>query len=195
MGILEFFTEASQFNPNDEFGPDSIYLCSPIQDSFGYTFFFETKLTNYENLLSGNDLTKKLENVHCQTNSDCFYTTECTTKCIQNKCSHYLTKPQLVDFCSFVKLFLIDLNDVLKKLEPILDKCLKLETNFIQDKSILFSKNQLLSNFEEYDKFLQLENYWNKSVDYSTTIENLRSSLWNMIRFVDDPKKKTNKKT
>lgn len=38
IGILEFFIDAMTLNPNDEFGRDSLYLCSSIEKSFGYTF-------------------------------------------------------------------------------------------------------------------------------------------------------------
>jgi hypothetical protein len=37
-GILEFFVDLVSLNPNNELSEESLYLCSPIETSFGYTY-------------------------------------------------------------------------------------------------------------------------------------------------------------
>jgi len=111
LGILEFFIDAVSFNPNDEFGADSLFLCSPIESSFGATFINEAKLTNYNDILNGRELQAKLAGVYCQNDADCLYTQQCHTKCNlnTNKCTSDLIKPQIVYFCEFVQAYLLGL--------------------------------------------------------------------------------------
>jgi hypothetical protein len=188
MGILEFFLDSSVFNPNDEFGQDSLYLCSPIEDSFGYTYFMEAKLLNYDYLMSGRELVKKLDTVHCSQDSDCVYTKSCVTKCIDNKCSYHMTRPQLVDYCGFVGRFLED-QEVIVKLKPLLDKCQQMETVLLRD-SLVYEKSDMPMTFEKHNNFMERSAYWNKSIENSMLIDEMRRTMWDLIKNVEDPKKK-----
>ncbi len=111
LGILEFFIDATSFNPNDEFGADSLFMCSKIESSFGATFLNEAKITNYNEILNGRELQTKLADVFCKRDEDCFYTKQCHTKCNlnTNKCTSDLIKPQIVHYCEFLKEYLFGL--------------------------------------------------------------------------------------
>lgn len=85
LGILEFFSYATAFNPNsDEFGetPSSLLLCAPIEHSFGYTFFNEAKLVNYDGLLTTQEALDNLNKPHkCRYDSDCVLNENCAFQC------------------------------------------------------------------------------------------------------------------
>jgi hypothetical protein len=188
MGILEFFLDSSIFNPNDEFGMDSLHLCSPIEDSFGYTFFMEGKLLNYDHLMSGRDLVQKLDRIHCTQDSDCIYTKNCVTKCIANKCSHHMSRPQIVNYCAFLRRFLAG-TDAVKTLEPMLEKCARMETVYLRE-SLVYEKNEMPLSFEKHKNYLERSAFWNKSIENTMLIDDLRRTMWNLIKLVEDPKKK-----
>jgi hypothetical protein len=64
-GILEYIYDQDSFNPNDEFGLDSLILCSPLEKSFGYSFTYEAKLFDFDNLINLRDLQAKLSDRSC----------------------------------------------------------------------------------------------------------------------------------
>lgn len=109
LGILEFFLDAVSFNPNDEFGSDSLYLCSSIETSFGVTFYNEAKITNYNQLLNGRELQQQLSDVYCYSDGDCVYTKMCQTRCNlkTNRCTSDMVKPQIVQYCMFLREYLL----------------------------------------------------------------------------------------
>ena len=90
LGILEFFSQATEFNPNDEFGADSLLLCSPIDLSFGYTFLNEAKLINYDWIMTTAEALSILDGEtnrvrpHCRTDADCVITDQCSFHCDTN---------------------------------------------------------------------------------------------------------------
>ena len=106
IGILEFFLDIVSFNPNDDFGLDSLYLCSPIETSFGYTFKNEAKLINYDNLISQRELRDIMKQRSCQSDLDCVYTDECAARCelSTNTCTSNLVHPQIFNYCKFIRL-------------------------------------------------------------------------------------------
>ena len=108
IGILEFFLDSVSFNPNDEFGDDSLYLCSPIEHSFASTFINEAKLVNYDEVMNGRDLRELLAEQTCYSDEDCIYTKQCQTRCDfrTNLCTTELVKPQVAYFCSFLRDYL-----------------------------------------------------------------------------------------
>lgn len=81
LGILEFYAQAPEFNPNDELGLDSLLLCAPVEDSFGYTFGNEAKLVNYNELLSAREAIDRLGRHKCTADSDCMLTKQCAFQC------------------------------------------------------------------------------------------------------------------
>jgi len=109
IGILEFFLDNVSFNPNDEFGDESLYLCSSIEQSFASTFINEAKLINYDKIINGRDLRELLADRTCYGDEDCIYTKQCQSRCDQktNKCTSELVKPQLTYFCSFLRDYLL----------------------------------------------------------------------------------------
>lgn len=108
IGILEFFLDSVSFNPNDEFGDDSLYLCSPIEHSFASTFLNDAKLVNYDEVMNGRDLRELLAEQTCYSDDDCIYTKQCQTRCDTrtNLCTSELVKPQIAYFCSFLRDYL-----------------------------------------------------------------------------------------
>ena len=199
LGILEFYIDISSFNPNDELGYDSLYLCSQIEISFGYTFEIEAKLIDFENLISIKQLENKLENKYCKFDSDCSYNTQCSTKCDikTKKCTSKLNKLQIIDFCEFLKRYLYDVNDLKKSLQSIIQRCLKLKL-FDFNKEILFKKLEMPVSFENLQLYSIQSNYWNISIEYTNIINDLKTILWKWSRTVKDPiitKKKNNVST
>ena len=135
LGILEFFQEAESFNPNDEYGANSLYLCSSIESSFGYNYAFDVKLLNYDDLWTARELESKLSDRYCAYDTDCTYTSTCISKCDMktNRCTSYLAEPQIVNVCRFIKVYLLDVDNtdsnitnVEKKFDRILKRCFKL---------------------------------------------------------------------
>lgn len=196
LGILEFFTDAVSFNPNDEFGSDSLYLCSPIELSFGSTFINEAKVTNYNQILNGRELQEKLANVVCQTDADCVYTKQCHTACNPNtnRCTSDLVKPQIVYYCEFLREYLLDNATATVKLEPIINKCVNL-TSLTKSNRIMYQKNEMPLSYNKHKTYIEQVNYWNNSMDYAMVTNKLQSTLWEFIKFTKDPQKKKKKKT
>jgi hypothetical protein len=193
IGILEFFLDLVSFNPNDEFGDDSLLLCSPIASSFGYTFTNEAKLINFDHLISMKELDSILSNRYCKSDLDCVYTDECLAKCdlSTNKCTSDLVKPQIAIYCTFLKDYLKD--NMTEELLPILSKCENL--NFIKSDNDLYEKNEMPLSFEKHKIYLKQSHYWKSSLDFALVTNKLRTTLWEYIKFVKDPIKSTKKTT
>jgi hypothetical protein len=189
LGILEFYMDIASFNPNDELGYDSLYLCSQIEISFGYTTDIESKLIDFENLISIKQLENKLENKYCKNDSDCSYNSQCITKCNLNakKCSSKLNKLQIIDFCEFLKRYLYDVNHLKMSLEPIILRCLKLKL-FDFDKKILFKKLEMPVSYKNLKLFSIQSNYWNISFEYTNVVNDLKSVLWKWTQKLNDSK-------
>jgi len=189
LGILEFYMDIASFNPNDELGYDSLYLCSQIEISFGYTTDIEAKLIDFENLISIKQLENKLENKYCKNDSDCSYNSQCKTKCNlkTKKCSSKLNKLQLIDFCEFLKRYLYDVNHLKMSLEPIIIRCLKLKL-FDFDKKILLKKLEMPVSYKNLKLFSIQSNYWNISFEYTNVVNDLKSVLWKWTQKLKDSK-------
>ena len=193
LGILEFFLDAVSFNTNDEFGSDSLNMCAPIEASFGYDRLNEAKLINYESIFTGKQLEAQMSNRLCYSNRDCVYSDECATKCNNqtHKCSSTLTKPQIINFCLFVKKFLSDNLNVSLMLDPLLDKCLKLKLSF-EDENILFGKNEIPARFDRNS--INRSEYWKNSHEFIEVTNEIYHILWENVRFLKDPVKPKKKK-
>ncbi len=196
IGIMEFFLDIVSFNPNDEFGSSSLYLCSPIEASFGYNFYYEAKLLNYDQLFTASELEQNLNSRYCKSDLDCVYTKQCSTKCdlATNKCSFVLVKPQIIDFCQFLKEYIGEYENVSRILDPFIEKCLKLNNLYILNERNLFDKNEMPINFQRHKSFIETSNYWKNSLEFTTITNELNSALWNLIKFMKDPVKKRDKK-
>jgi hypothetical protein len=193
-GILEFFLDIISFNPNDEFGNDSLYLCSPIETSFGFTFTNDAKLLFYDELYKASELKQLLQYRNCKTDADCNYNKQCTTKCdvSTNKCTGHLVQPQIVDFCVFIKNNLLEYQNVTPILKPIIDRCLDIKTLPISEKNIfLYEKNEMPLSFAKYKAYLAQSNYWNKSIELALVSNELTKQLWDLVKYVKDPVKST----
>lgn len=195
---MEFYLDSVSFNPNEEFGPESLYLCSSVQSSFGYTFFNEAKLINYDHLTNGRELNQILENRFCQTDLDCTYTLECMTKCDlnTNKCSYELSTPQIHHFCKFLNEFFANNLNITEQLNPLIERCLNLKT-FSLDQKLLFKREEMPLSFKEHRAYLEKRSYWNSSQEYSLVTQELHSKLWEWVRLAKDPVKprKNNQKS
>jgi hypothetical protein len=197
LGILEFLLDAVSFNPNDEFGRDSLYLCSPIETSFGYTEKYEAKLLNYKDLLSAHELETILYDQYCSYDSDCEYTPSCISKCDlkTHKCSFYLAEPQVVTLCRFMKTYLVDDADNntknMDKLNQVMSKCLGLSR--IRRSTINNYFSSIANHFDKKtddasgEVNLLLDPQY--AYDYSSISDQLKRSLWSFIKFKRDPEK------
>jgi hypothetical protein len=196
ISILEFYLDSESFNPNDEFGTNSLYLCSSIESSFGYTYAYDAKLLNYEDLLTGNELEIKLNDRYCSYDSDCIYSSTCISKCnkITNRCSPYLAEPQLVNLCKFIKIYLLDGNkninvtNVDDQFYDLLKRCYKLSNISISDSifSFAFSKSK---NVETKESVMEIDRHSNLtySLEYSLVANELKALLWSFIKYTKDP--------
>lgn len=196
IGIMEFFLDIIAFNPNDEFGPSSLYLCSSIDSSFGYNFYNEAKLLNYDDLYSGKEIEEKLSNRYCKSDLDCVFTKECSMKCdlYTNKCTYQIVRPQIVDYCLFLRNYLNYHPNMTNLLDPLIEKCLKLNNLYLEDEKMLYDKNEMPINFNRHKSFIEASNYWKNSLEYTTVTNELSSAIWSLIKFSKDPvKKKENK--
>lgn len=195
LGILEFFLDANTFNPNDEFSSDSLYLCSPIELSFGYTFLYEAKLLNYDDLHSVAEFGSLMANKRCSSDEDCVYTSSCKAKCDLDtlKCTSNLVEPQLVAFCRFLRDFLSDGNSTsTQSLEPIIKRCIndlkqidELKKHEHSSKSI-----DMPFKFAEFKSYMAQKQYWNVSLNYATITNELQSRLWKWAKYLKDPVKR-----
>ena len=211
IGILEFYLEAESFNPNDEYGENSLYLCSPIETSFGYNYAFDVKLLNFEDLLTARELENKLSDRYCMYDADCVYTKACISKCDTNtnRCTPYLAEPQIVNLCRFIKIYLLD-EDVVElnktsvnlrhAFEGLLKRCATMSTitrdvsifSFAMSKvrktnSMIKSGNSSINSVipSSINRHLNLT----FSLEYSLLSNELKSLLWSFIRFTKDPPK------
>lgn len=191
IGILEFFLDSVSFNPNDEFGDDSLYLCSPIEHSFASTFLNEAKLVNYDEVMNGRDLRELLAEQTCYSDEDCIYTKQCQTRCDikTNLCTSELVKPQVAYFCTFLRDYLLDNTNVTETLEPLIERCEKLES-FGKYSNSMYIKNERPMNYEHHKIFVKQLNYWNNSNEYALVTNKLMNTLWEYIKLAKDPQKK-----
>lgn len=197
IGILEFFLDSVSFNPNDEFGDDSLYLCSPIEHSFASTFLNDAKLVNYDEVMNGRDLRELLAEQTCYSDDDCIYTKQCQTRCDTrtNLCTSELVKPQIAYFCSFLRDYLFDNVNVTATLKPLIESCEKLKP-IGKYASSMYIKNERPMSFEHHQVFMKQLNYWNSSNEYALVTNQLMNTLWEYVKLTKDPqkKKKVNRK-
>jgi hypothetical protein len=189
LGILEFFIDSPSFNPNEEFGPDSLYLCSPIRESFGYSFILDAKLLKYDHLYTGRELAELMNKKSCTNDFDCVFTNDCITKCIDNKCSSQLIRPQLVNYCLFLENYLNDTHLYRNQnFRDLINQCIKLDSISIDLDVVSKAKSiNFLFNFEELKLNAQREVSWNKIIEYSMLTDRLKEILWKEIKLVDHP--------
>ncbi len=193
---MEFYLNLLTLNPNDEFGNSSLYLCSSIEKSFGYTFFYEAKVINFDDVLNVNELEQNLNNRKCESDIDCVYNEYCTATCNKHtkKCSGVLNKLQVSDYCNFLRKYLLDSKNVTDILEPILDKCEALKP-FVNTNNFLYLKNDVPLNWDKQKDFLLNSEYWLKASEFTMVTNQLKSVLWNLIKYNKDPVKSTKKTT
>jgi hypothetical protein len=184
LSILEFYMDAPLFNPNDEFGPDSLYLCSKVRKSFGFSYFLDGKLLNYDHVYTARELKQLLSNRTCERDQDCFFTDECITKCVENKCSEYLIQPQLVVFCEFAKDYLYQeiYHGKDKTLFELIEECVKLKSLYVNS-GILYGKLNSTDKKIAEDR----KAYIDYSIEYSIFTYKLHHALWNEIRLLPTP--------
>ena len=198
LGILEFFIDAVSFNPNDEFGKDTLLLCSSIESSFGHTFNYDAKLINYDHLMTGYDLEDRLSDRRCVSDEQCVYNSECTARCNleTNKCSGRLVQPQIIKFCTFMRGYLLDNTNYTGLLVPLIEKCEKTLVN-IDDLANYkhLNKNEISLNYDNFKSYLEQKNYWNNSLNYATVTNEIHQTLWKLVRYVKDPPKRKVKQT
>ena len=190
LGILEFFLDAVSFNSNNEFGDDSLYLCSPIEASFGYNRLNEAKLVNYEHLFTGKQLQARLSSRFCKSDLDCVYSEQCSTTCDveTNTCGFYLTQPQIVNYCAFIHRFLNDNVNMSETLNPLLKRCLHLRFTS-ENNGVLFDKNEIPVSFKNHRNAMSRTNYWQNSLEFVNLSNELYNVLWERIKFLKDPEK------
>ena len=189
LGILEFFLDAISFNPNDEFGKESLYLCAPIESSFGFTFFNEAKLIEYENLLTGKELEEKLKDRRCDSDADCVYTKQCASKCnmTTQRCTYQLVQPQIVEICRFIKDNLVT-ESVKQSFMPLVEKCEKLKPVYLSP-HIAFKRVEMPLSFDKHKIYLEQSSYWNSSLQYAEVSRDLHALMFDLIRLSKDPVK------
>ncbi len=192
LGILEFFNDAVSFNLNDEFGKDSLYLCSSIEKSFGLNNLKEIKLLDYEAIFTGRQLKENLSNRKCFSNDDCVYNQHCGTTCLNNTCTFYSPKPQLVNYCIFLRNFFNNNPQLTKEFNSTLSNCLELDT--LKSEEIYFGKNESpIISFDKYDSFKARDNYWKSAENYGRVIREFYEFFWKQIKFVTEKTRKTTK--
>jgi len=187
--------DAISFNPNDEFGKDTLYLCSPIESSFGFTFFNEAKLIEYENLLTGKELEEKLSDRNCNTDADCVFTKQCASKCntTTQRCTYQLVHPQIVDICRFIKENIVTESNK-HSFMPLVDKCEQLKPVYLSA-DIAYKKNEMPLRYEKHKIYLEQSSYWNSSLQYAEVTRDLHALMFDLIRLSRDPVKPKKKTT
>jgi len=188
---LEFFLDAVSFNLNDEFGEDSIYLCSPIITSFGYNKLKEIKLIDYERIFTGKQLKEKFSNRKCKSDVDCVYNEQCGMTCHQSTCTHYSSIPQIVNYCVFLRNYFTNSNSIATEFESLLNECLEIKTLKPISDEIIFGKNEMPLNFNKHNLFKSRATYWELANNYTRITSELRHFLWEQIKFYSE---KTTKK-
>jgi hypothetical protein len=185
MSVFEFYIDAGLFNPNDEFGLDTLYLCSPIRKSFAFSYILDGKLLNYDHLHTARELKQLMSNRTCVTDHDCFFTDECTLKCIGGRCSEHLTRPQLILFCEFAKKYLFReiYEDRSVPIATLLDKCVNLQTLY----SNISMYAREMSDAEARTAATSLKAYMDYAIEYSILTDEIRAALWEPIRLLPTP--------
>ena len=77
---------------------------------------------------------------------------------------------------------------------PTLKKCEGL-TTLTRSNKILYQANEMPMSYTNHKIYIEQKDYWNKSMDYATITNTLKSQLWDFIKFSKDPQKKKKKKT
>jgi hypothetical protein len=204
LGIWEFFIDSVSYNPNDEFGVNSLYLCSSIESSFGYTYTNDAKLVDFTELWHASEIESKLKHRHCKSDSDCIYNDFCTTICDvkRNVCTYKLNRPQIGNACNFLYDYLSD-NTNITVLLKLFDDCKKLSNDLSLMSSDFYNNANSLNSIPSKDIFLSFENYKhhlktqlfnNLTMEYTRITNGIQQQLWQHIQFAKDPIKKKKKK-
>lgn len=137
---------------------------------------------------------KKLSDRYCKSDLDCVYNNQCSTRCDTetNKCTYYLSKPQIVTYCEFLNKFLNDNSNVTQVLGSLIEECLNIKT-LIEKKSLVYDKNEMPVSFEKHRVYMAKSEYWKNSMEFATFINKLHMTLWDWIKFSQDPVKSTKK--
>ncbi len=103
-----------------------------------------------------------------------------------------MQKPQIVDYCLFLRKYLLDNKNITQSLEPLLTKCESLKT-ITNDKDFLHVKNDLPLSWDKHKGILSANNYWKKSREFNLVANELKSLIWNWTKHSKDPVKATTK--
>ncbi|XP_045193805.1 divergent protein kinase domain 1A-like isoform X2 [Mercenaria mercenaria] len=105
LGLLEYVYTTME-TENTKF-----YMCNFSPKNFGYTEYFEMKVSNVQGIISEQFLNKTLQSKTCETDADCLYGDVCKSRCNKNihRCSgvgvNYI--PDLVKICHILQDYLV----------------------------------------------------------------------------------------
>ena len=143
LGLMEY-ASLSMEEANAKF-----YMCDFRPTNFGYTEYFEMKVTNLENIYPESLLGSLLRKKKCVSNSECVVGKFCRSKCNKEtrRCMGTILTVDLVKICEIVSEYILyDSPPVAKfDLQRLISKCSKLpEIIRNEDTSMLQMKQNLI---------------------------------------------------
>lgn len=124
LGLLEYASLAME-EANAKF-----YMCDFKPTNFGYTEYFEMKVTNIENIYPEALLMSILRNKKCISNSDCLVGKFCRSKCdrLSRRCTRSILTIDLVKICEVISDYVLydSPPEVKFDLGRLISKCSKL---------------------------------------------------------------------
>ena len=161
LGLLEYSSLAMEENSA------KFYMCDFKSTNFGYTEYFEMKVTNIENIYTESVLSTLLRNKKCLQDSDCVIGKYCKSACDNhtNHCTGTVLIPDFVHICEIISEYLLyDSPPAVKfDLGRLISRCKKLskapgETN----SSIEIQQNLLMNEMHQilWDLLKNEPNKW-----------------------------------
>ena len=162
LGLLEYSSLAME-EANAKF-----YMCDFKSTNFGYTEFFEMKVTNIDNIYTEAILDSMLQNKKCVHDSDCLIGDYCKSTCdiYSNRCTGTVLIPDFVQICEVIAEYLLydSPPEVKFDLGRLISKCTKLTkvTNSESNSSLEVKHNLLLNEMTQilWDLLKNEPNKW-----------------------------------
>ncbi|XP_052790170.1 divergent protein kinase domain 1A-like isoform X2 [Mya arenaria] len=162
LGILEYtFSIREQDNAR-------FYMCDFSPSNFGYSRFYEMKVSNVGGLISEAMLNKTFESKYCDSDIDCVYGTVCRTSCdkLTQKCrslpENYI--PDIVKVCNILQDYLL----------------------FNMPTKIKYVLSHLVADCIRIGKKAVAMNPYRTAVEENMALDRLNQVLWDELKFSEN---------
>lgn len=161
LGLLEYASISM------EEASARFYMCDFKPTNFGYTEYFEMKVTNLENIYPEPSLASLLRKKKCVSNSECVIGKFCRSKCDKNarRCTGTILTVDLVKICEVISEYVL----------------------YDSPPGVKFDLGRLISKCSKLPEIIRSENISKVNLQQNLIIDELTQTLWDLLK--DEPNK------